>query len=189
MELMHSLINKRMDERPAYGFSYKLRAAVEKDEKTPSPLDYYAEKVISIGSNPSKGFTFGGRDRFQKVKKDPGPGPGEYCIADDLKKKKKKKKRRSSESNFYGQPDTTSIFPSEFGDDQEKEAKPKVVKKVRRRGGKGFSFGGRIQNPKIEVTPGPGKNLRKFKSYREGIDFSYFPFTSLYTKVKNFRGK
>lgn len=74
MEYMYSLINEKMDNRPAYGFSSKLRAAVEKDTDTPSPLDYYAERVFSIGSSTSKGFSFGASRRFKKVKKEITPG-------------------------------------------------------------------------------------------------------------------
>lgn len=65
-----------MDRRPAYGFSQKLRAAVEKPNITPSPLDYNAD----IPWDKRKGFSFGHRPRTNYVVSDQydSPGPGEY---------------------------------------------------------------------------------------------------------------
>jgi hypothetical protein len=150
MEHMYSLLNKGMDQRPAYGFSHRLRAAVEKDEKTPSPLDYYAEKVDAIGSQSTKGFSFGGHDRFRKVRKDPGPGPGEYTIPDEFKRKKKKKQKKKK-SEFYD-----DIFRA---DTPEPETKEEAFAKYKKNfvHKKGFSFGSRIEEHQHETTPGPGK--------------------------------
>lgn len=65
-----------MDQRPAYGFSHRLRASVEKEQITPSPLDYYAEKVW-LGAS-SKSYSFGHRPAANYKKNSITPGPGEY---------------------------------------------------------------------------------------------------------------
>lgn len=71
MEFMYSFLSEGMDKRPAYGFSHKLRAAVEKPNITPSPLDYQSQfSTISR----SKGFTFGHRPRTNYVKDYDLPG-------------------------------------------------------------------------------------------------------------------
>lgn len=70
-----------MDNRPAYGYSHRLRAAVEKQNITPSPLDYQPQ-VSAIST--SKGFSFGHRPRTNYVKDYDLPGPGEYYITDRI---------------------------------------------------------------------------------------------------------
>lgn len=71
-----------MDIRPAYGFSHRLRAAVEKPDITPSPLDYFPER-ISTGS--SRGFSFGHRPRISYAKdSDDTPGPGSYFLEKEI---------------------------------------------------------------------------------------------------------
>ncbi|KAG5676711.1 hypothetical protein PVAND_006524 [Polypedilum vanderplanki] len=79
MEFIYSFISEGMDKRPAYGFSQKLRAAVEKQYITPSPLDYQSETVTS---RHQKGFTFGHRPRTNYVRDFDLPSPCEYFIGD-----------------------------------------------------------------------------------------------------------
>lgn len=61
-----------MDQRPAYGFSHRMRAAVEKDQITPSPLDYHAEKV-NLGAS-AKSYSFGHRPRTNYINDFDTPG-------------------------------------------------------------------------------------------------------------------
>lgn len=143
---MHSLINEKMDNRPAYGFSSKLRAAVEKDEDTPSPLDYYADHFKAFGTT-GKSFTFGGRFR-RRSDISTGPGPGEYHMADI-----KRKKDKSGRTTFGSRPGVWSINDEYVPGPQdympyENEASfyPK----------KGFSFGHRLGGRRISDAPGPG---------------------------------
>lgn len=75
MESIYSFISEGMDKRPAYGFSHRLRASVEKGQITPSPLDYHAEKV-TLGTS-ARSFTFGHRPRTNYVVDYDAPGPGE----------------------------------------------------------------------------------------------------------------
>lgn len=75
MDFMNSLLSDGMDQRPAYGFSHRIRASVEKDQVTPSPLDYYAEKV-TLGPS-SRASSFGHRPRTNYVRDSDTPGPGE----------------------------------------------------------------------------------------------------------------
>lgn len=63
-----------MDQRPAYGFSHRLRSFTKSEQITPSPLDYYAEKV-NIGAT-SRSYSFG--QRTMPITKFVTPGPGEY---------------------------------------------------------------------------------------------------------------
>ncbi|XP_070496406.1 uncharacterized protein [Chironomus tepperi] len=75
MEFMYSFISDGMDKRPAYGFSQRLRAAVEKPNSNPSPLDYLPQNY-SMGS--SKGFSFGHRPRRNRVSDEYYPSPIDY---------------------------------------------------------------------------------------------------------------
>lgn len=75
MEGIYTFISEGMDRRPAYGFSHRLRAAVEKEQITPSPLDYRAENM-TLGTS-ARSFTFGHRPRTNYVVDYDTPGPGE----------------------------------------------------------------------------------------------------------------
>lgn len=72
MDFIYSFLSEGMDNRPAYGFSNRMRAAVEKDQVTPSPSDYYAENC-NLGSN-SQSFSFGHRPRTNYVRNEDTPG-------------------------------------------------------------------------------------------------------------------
>jgi hypothetical protein len=80
MEFMYSFISEGMDKRPAYGFSQKLRAAVEKQYVTPSPLDYQGD---TVKSRHQKGFSFGHRPRTNYVKDHDLPSPCEVSESDE----------------------------------------------------------------------------------------------------------
>lgn len=75
MEFIYSFISDGMDQRPAYGFSQKLRAAVEKPNNNPSPLDYLPQ-ISSISK--SKGFSFGHRPRTNYASDVYYPSPIDY---------------------------------------------------------------------------------------------------------------
>jgi hypothetical protein len=140
----------RMDQRPAYGFSNRIRAAVEKDQITPSPLDYHAEKV-SLGPS-SKSYSFGHRPRTNYVRDCTTPGPGEYFISEEIVRRKKvgysfglkpnKKRPRSHTPGPKYLVETVGTFQPQ----------------------RGFSFGHRPKfGRKVSDTPGPGEyNLEKF---------------------------
>lgn len=81
MEFMYSFLSSGMDSRPAYGFSHRLRAAVEKHDVTPSPLDYFPGR---ISTGRSQGFSFGHRGRISFAKDSDTPGPGEYFIGKEI---------------------------------------------------------------------------------------------------------
>lgn len=74
MEFMYSFISEGMDRRPAYGYSHRLRAAVEKPNITPSPLDYQSG-TVAVKKN--KGFSFGHRPRTNYVTDYDLPSPAE----------------------------------------------------------------------------------------------------------------
>ncbi|CAG9799104.1 unnamed protein product [Chironomus riparius] len=79
MEFIYSFISDGMDKRPAYGFSQRLRAAVEKPNCNPSPLDYLPQ-TSSISK--SKGFSFGLRPRTNYVSDEYYPSPIDYLPKD-----------------------------------------------------------------------------------------------------------
>lgn len=83
MEFIYAFLSPEMDQRPAYAFSHRLRAAVEKPNDTPSPLDYFPGK-ISYG--PSRGFSFGHRPRISYAKNggNETPGPGQYFLEKEI---------------------------------------------------------------------------------------------------------
>jgi hypothetical protein len=143
MDFIYSFLNDGMDQRPAYGFSHRMRASVEKDQITPSPLDYYVEKV-SLGS--SKSFSFGHRPRTNYVRDSNTPGPGEYFIAESIPRRKKsgysfgskpqQKRPRSHTPGPKYKPEQGGSFQPE----------------------KGFTFGHRPRfGRKFSDTPGPGE--------------------------------
>lgn len=131
-----------MDHRPAYGFSHRLRAAVEKDQITPSPLDYYAERV---NLSSSKAYTFGQRTPTKPKRQSVTPGPGEYFIAEDLKPP-----RRKSGYSFGSRSGVKRAHSHSPG------PKYDVVAKCSIETNRGFSFGHRTEfERKIPPTPGP----------------------------------
>lgn len=80
MEFIYSFLSDGMDRRPAYGFSHQLRPAVEKEDITPSAMDYYSEYAAK---RASKSYTFGHRPRTNYVRDEDTPGPGSYFISED----------------------------------------------------------------------------------------------------------
>jgi hypothetical protein len=84
MNFIYSFISEGMDKRPAYGFSQKLRAAVEKPNITPSPFDYQSN-VQSKNYQNAKGWTFGSRPRTNYARNMELPGPGEVVTIFDIK--------------------------------------------------------------------------------------------------------
>lgn len=150
MDFMYSLLSDGMDQRPAYGFSHRMRASVETDQITPSPLDYHAEKVL-LGES-SKSYTFGHRPRTNYVIDDDTPGPGEYFTTQEVPRSRTpgysfglKSASRRRRSHTPG----PSYYPEEPGAFQPQ---------------RGFSFGHRPQfGRRISDTPGPGEyNSEKF---------------------------
>lgn len=81
MEFMYTFISDGIDRRPAYGYSHRLRAAVEKPNDTPSPLDYFPEEYRH---GRSQGFSFGHRPRISYAKHSDTPGPNEYFIESEI---------------------------------------------------------------------------------------------------------
>jgi hypothetical protein len=75
MEFIYSFISDGMDKRPAYGFSQRLRAAVEMPNINPSPLDYLPQ---NSSISRSKGFSFGHRPRTNHVGDEYYPSPIDY---------------------------------------------------------------------------------------------------------------
>lgn len=142
MSFMCSFLYERMDQRPAYGFSHRIRAAVEKDQITPSPWDYHVEKV-SLRS--SKAFTFGCRPITNYVRDFDTPGPGEYFI--------------SEEAPIRGSGYSFGSKPAAYRSDHSLTPGPKY-KPIE--GGsfqpqRGFSIGYRSKWRRISATPGPGE--------------------------------
>lgn len=154
MEFMYSFLNEKMDSRPAYGFSNQLRAAVEKDEDTPSPLEYYANYYGELGA-ANKGFSFGGRFR-RRSDLSTGPGPGEYFIADDIRRLKNKSGRTTFGSrppNVWSINDESTPGPHDYMPYEDVGSfYPK----------KGYSFGQRTKGRRISDIPGPGECLINF---------------------------
>jgi Sperm-tail PG-rich repeat len=143
MELVYSFLSEGMDQRPAYGFSHRLRAAVEKEQITPSPLDYYAERV---NLRSSKAYTFGHRTPSMSRRQVVTPGPGEYFIAEDLKPP-----RRKSGYSFGSKSSARRALSHSPGPN-----KYDVVSHCSMVTNRGFSFGHRTQSErKIPPTPGP----------------------------------
>lgn len=81
MEFIYTFISDGMDRRPAYGYSHRLRAAVEKPNDTPSPLDYFPEEMTH---GRSRGFSFGHRPRISYANQNDTPGPGEYFVEREI---------------------------------------------------------------------------------------------------------
>lgn len=144
MEFMYSLLSAGMDQRPAYGYSHRLRAAVEKGQITPSPLDYHAEKV-SLGIS-SKSYTFGHRPRTNYVRDLDTPGPGEYFISEDVRRRRKSGYSFGSRSGER-RPRLHTPGPMYMPEDSRNFQPPR-----------GFSFGYRTKfERRISETPGPGE--------------------------------
>jgi hypothetical protein len=136
--------SERMDQRPAYGFSHRIRAAVQKDQITPSPLDYHAEKV-SLGPS-SNAFSFGHRPRTNYVRDCTTPGPGEYFISEEVVR------RRKSGYSFGLRPNMKR--PRSHTPGPKYLAEPGGSFQPQR----GFSFGHRPKfGRRISDTPGPGE--------------------------------
>lgn len=143
MDLIYSFLSDGMDRRPAYGFSHRLRASVEKDQITPSPLDYHAEKV-SLSS--SKSFTFGHRPRISYARNEDTPGPGEYFISEEVRRRKKPGYSFGSKSASK-RPQSHAPGPKYLPGDAGSFQPPR-----------GFSFGHRAKfERRISDTPGPGE--------------------------------
>jgi hypothetical protein len=168
MNYIYSFLSEGMDQRPAYGFSHRLRASVEKDQITPSPLDYHAEKVF-LGTS-SKAFSFGHRPRTNYV--NDTPGPGEYFISEEAPKRRKSgysfgsksssKRLRSTTPGPKYMPESREIFQHQ----------------------KGFSFGHRPKfGRKVSDTPGPGKSKRRLYTQNN------FTFQQANTTHKSFCSK
>ena len=152
--------SQRMDQRPGYGFSHRLRAAVEKDQITPSPLDYFAEKV-SLGRS-SNSYSFGHRPRTNYVVDCTTPGPGEYFIAEEVVKKRKPGYSFGSRPGFK-RPRSHTPGPKYLADPA-RSFQPKP----------GFSFGHRPKfGRKISVTPGPGEYDNNTFLFKETPAFSF----------------
>lgn len=150
MEFMKSLINEKMDSRPAYGFSQKLRAAVEKDEHTPSPLEYYTEHYGELEAS-RRGFSFGGRFR-RRSDMSTGPGPGEYFIAEDIRRSKNK----SGRTTFGSRPSNVWLINNDLTPGPHDYMPYDDIGSFYPK--KGFSFGERTRhNRRMSVSPGPGK--------------------------------
>lgn len=144
MEFMYSLLSDGMDQRPAYGFSHRMRAAVEKDQITPSPLDYHAEKV-SLGVS-SKSYTFGHRPRTNYVRDLDTPGPGEYFISEELRRRRKSGYSFGSRQSEK-RPRTLTPGPMYMPESEGSFQPPR-----------GFSFGHRPKyGRRVSDTPGPGE--------------------------------
>lgn len=144
MDFIYSFLSDGMDQRPAYGYSNRLRAAVEKDQITPSPLDYHAEKV-SLGPS-SKSYTFGHRPRTNYVRDEDTPGPGEYFISEDLRRRKKSGYSFGSRSGSK-RPHTNTPRPK-YRPEESGSFQPQ----------RGFSFGHRPAfGRRISDIPGPGE--------------------------------
>lgn len=144
MEHIYSFLSEGMDQRPAYGFSHRMRAAVEKEQITPSPLDYHAEKV-NLGVS-SKSYSFGYRPRTNNDRDLDTPGPGEYFIAEDIRRRRKAGYSFGSKSGSkrpYSHSPGPIYMPEDGGSFQPE---------------KGFSFGHRQDfGRRISDTPGPGE--------------------------------
>lgn len=132
-----------MDNRPAYGFSHRMRASVEKPNITPSPLDYHAEKV-SLAS--TKAYTFGHRPRTNYVIDDDLPGPGEYFVSEELKRRRRSGYTFGVRAPSYRRPFSHSPGPK-YKPGESRDFQPQV----------GFSFGHRPQRRRMSDQPGPGE--------------------------------
>lgn len=144
MNFIYSFLSDGMDQRPAYGFSHRIRASVEKDQITPSPLDYHAEKV-SLGAS-SKSFSFGHRPRTNYVVDSDTPGPGEYFISEEVPRRRTSGYSFGSRSSFKRpRPHTPGPkYMPEFGGSFQPQ--------------RGWSFGHRPKfGRKVSDTPGPGE--------------------------------
>jgi hypothetical protein len=143
MESIYSFLSEGMDQRPAYGFSHRIRASVEKDQITPSPLDYHAEKV-NLGSSPHS-YTFGHRPRTNYVRDEDTPGPGEYFVSDVP--------IRTKSGYSFGSRSGTKRPSSHTPGPKYKPEDGGSFQSQR-----GFSFGHRSQyERRISDTPGPGE--------------------------------
>lgn len=142
MNFIQSFLSEGMDQRPAYGFSHRIRAAVEMDQITPSPLDYHAERVV-LGAS-SKAFSFGHRPKTNYVNDSDTPGPGEYFISEEAPR------RRKSGYSFSSRPTVKRPRSHTPG--------PKYLPESGGSSQRGFSFGHRPKfGRRISDTPGPGE--------------------------------
>lgn len=169
MEFIYSFISDGMDQRPAYGYSHRLRAAVEKPNDTPSPLDYFPEE---ISHGRSRGFSFGHRPRISYAKKDDDtPGPGEYFIEKEIPVPRP----RNSAWTFGMKPRQRKSRSQTPG--------PKYNTAIYDQSNKGFSFGSAKRpqafSPRNFDLPGPGEYETKrchsnVKGYSFGLRVSDF---------------
>lgn len=178
---------ERMDQRPAYGFSHRIRASVEKHQITPSPLDYHAEKV-TLGPSV-KAFSFGHRPRTNYVRDCSTPGPGEYFIGEEIQNRKKtgysfglKPKMTRPKSHTPG----PKYLAESIGSFQPQPGfsfgyRPRFYRRISDTPGPGeydseklsfkspaFSFGVKNKRAKIQVSPSAA-------SYRPEITFKNSP--------------
>jgi len=145
MEQIYSFLSTGMDQRPAYGYSHRLRAAVYKDQVTPSPLDYYAERV-NLHTSPSA-YTFGSRPKLTK-KVSVTPGPGEYFIAEELPERSKSGYSFGSVTRTKRRHSNVGTPGPKYSIDVESIFQPK----------RGFTFGHRTRfDRRRSDTPGPGE--------------------------------
>jgi hypothetical protein len=153
MDFIYSFLSEGMDKRPAYSFSHRLRAAVQKPNTNPSPMDYFLEKTPV---KKSRGCTFGHRSRLNFVKDYDTPGPGEYFIGEEIPVP-----RPPNISGYsFGKrpkmrPKSHSPGPGKYMPDVGGNYYPP----------KGFSFGGRSHYGRrisgASITPGPGESSLK----------------------------
>lgn len=161
MNFIYSFLSDGMDQRPAYGFSHRIRASVEKDQITPSPLDYHAEKV-SLGAS-SKSFSFGHRPRTNYVVDYDTPGPGEYFISEEAPRRRKSGYSFGSRSSFK-RPRPHTPGPKYMPDSGGRSFQPQ----------RGFSFGHRPKfGRKVSDTPGPGEYDTEKFLFKETPAYSF----------------
>jgi len=182
MEFIYSFLSAGMDGRPAYGFSQRMRAAVEKPVITPSPQSYHAEKV-SLG--PTRAYTFGHRPRTNYVIDRDAPGPGEYFIGEERRFRRSKSRHRSREQFLFK--DTPAYS---FGVKNHIRGRNELFSNITpaplaydsaavRKSMPSYSFGtksrGRVFMPNELDSPGPGeyhnKRLSSFSNRQRGFSF------------------